>query len=475
MRVLLINPWIYDFAAYDLWMRPMGLLYIAAVLNREGINVDFIDCLDRFDPDFRSSQIKIPKEKKDGRGEFYKEEIDKPEILKDVRRRYSRYGINEEIFVKKLKKINDPDYIFITSMMLYWYPGITKIIEIVKEKFPESPVVLGGIYPTLAYDHSKKHTSADIIIQDQDINKILDFLEEASSGFNRKYTYGSFKNYPFVFLEVYKHLHFIPLLTSLGCPYNCSFCASKLISPVFEQRDIDSVFDELYFHYRRFKARHLVFFDDALLVNKEDHINILLEKIIKKRLLLKIHTPNGIHPAHIDLNTAKLMKKAGFETVRLSLESIDKKRIKDMQGKVDASSFSSAVRFLEEGGFNRKKLECYIIMGLPEQTVEEVISTMIFAAANGVKIRLASYSPIPGTVDFDKAVSMGLINKETDPLLLNGSVFPLQRNDFTKKHFEDIKKIALMLNYSVDLGINIASNTEFINTLYQFGNIDAIN
>lgn len=475
MRVLLINPWIYDFAAYDLWMRPMGLLYIAAVLKREGIDTDFIDCLDRYDPDLRMSPIKMPKDKKDGRGEFCKEEIEKPDLVKDVPRKYSRYGITEELFMEKLEKIKNPDCIFVTSMMLYWYPGTVRIIKIAKEKFPDSLIVLGGIYPTLAYNHSKKYTGADIVVKGQDINQVLDLLEENFPGFNRKYTYKSFKDYPFPYLSVYNHLAFIPLLTSLGCPYNCSFCASKLISPDFVQRDINPVFDELYFHYRKFKAKHLVFFDDALLVNKEKHINVLLERIIQKRLLLKIHTPNGIHPAHIDRETANLMKKAGFETVRLSLESVGKNRIRDIQGKVNTASFSSAVNFLEKAGFDRKKLECYIIMDLPGQKVEEVIETMIFAASNGVKIRLASYSPIPGTSDYEKSVKMGLLKEDTDPLLMNGSVFPLQRKDFTKKHFEDIKKIALMLNYSVDLEINIASNIEFINTLYRYGNFETIN
>ncbi|HED00998.1 MAG TPA: hypothetical protein ENN18_11580, partial [Proteobacteria bacterium] len=44
-RLALINPWIYDFAAYDLWAKPLGLLYLAAILRRNGFAVDFVDCL----------------------------------------------------------------------------------------------------------------------------------------------------------------------------------------------------------------------------------------------------------------------------------------------------------------------------------------------------------------------------------------------------------------------------------------------
>ena len=54
-KVLLISPWIYDFAAYDLWSEPLGLLYIAALLREYGYEVSLIDCLDRHHPDLYST------------------------------------------------------------------------------------------------------------------------------------------------------------------------------------------------------------------------------------------------------------------------------------------------------------------------------------------------------------------------------------------------------------------------------------
>ena len=49
--VLCINPWIYDFTAYDLWTKPLGLLYIAAFLRQRGVRVEVIDCLDKWQPE----------------------------------------------------------------------------------------------------------------------------------------------------------------------------------------------------------------------------------------------------------------------------------------------------------------------------------------------------------------------------------------------------------------------------------------
>ena len=39
-RLLLINPWIYDFTAFDLWTKPIGLLYIASYLRQVGYHID---------------------------------------------------------------------------------------------------------------------------------------------------------------------------------------------------------------------------------------------------------------------------------------------------------------------------------------------------------------------------------------------------------------------------------------------------
>lgn len=47
-KVLIINPWIYDFAAYDYWLKPLGLLYLASYLRKNNVEVMFLDCLDPY-------------------------------------------------------------------------------------------------------------------------------------------------------------------------------------------------------------------------------------------------------------------------------------------------------------------------------------------------------------------------------------------------------------------------------------------
>ena len=118
-RLLLINPWIYDFTAFDLWSKPIGLLYVASYLRQLGYRIDYIDCLDKNHPALlqNSSVIRV-KKKKFGTGPFLKETVDKPEIYGFVPRHYSRYGLPENIFSGILKNLKRPDVIFVTSFMI---------------------------------------------------------------------------------------------------------------------------------------------------------------------------------------------------------------------------------------------------------------------------------------------------------------------------------------------------------------------
>ena len=91
-RVLLVQPWIHDFSTYDLWIQPLGLLYLAGVLQENDFELDYIDCLNnRYDV------------RADGRGKFVKTEILVPDTLKGIKRKYGRFGISINDFRKKLE------------------------------------------------------------------------------------------------------------------------------------------------------------------------------------------------------------------------------------------------------------------------------------------------------------------------------------------------------------------------------------
>ncbi len=145
MKVLLVNPYIYDFTAFDFWLRPLGLLYIAAVLKKyTDCEIYWLDVLDRF-----QEGMPVKRSHADGSGKFHKEIVEKPAIYEKIPRNYSRYGIPFDIFKKKVEQLPQVDMILVTGLMTYWLDGVTVTIKALREKFPAAKVVMGGILPTL--------------------------------------------------------------------------------------------------------------------------------------------------------------------------------------------------------------------------------------------------------------------------------------------------------------------------------------
>ena len=435
-HLLLLNPWIYDFTAFDLWSKPLGLLYIASFLRSNGFRVSLIDCL-------AAKKTK----KKFGIGNFRREIVTKPEILSDIPRHFARYGISEKEFRTSLRKIDPPDAILVTTIMTYWYLGPVRAVEILREEFPGTPVILGGIYATLMPGHAQKHVNPDYLISGPGELKILELLCDLFNLEKKSYIMPEkLDDYPFPAFDLIPDLDYLIIMTARGCPYDCSFCAQKRIAPPFTQRNPEKVVAEIKYHYNKFKIRDFAFYDDALFIGRERHIKTILRQIIELQLPIRFHSPNGLFAKLIDEELAELMYRAHFKTIRLSFETSNENRRSDMYNKISNTGMINAVTNLKKAGYRAADLEAYVIMGLPEQELDEILNSMIFINQLGLEVRLASFSPIPGTRDFDKAVETGLISSDIDPLLTNKSIFPLKNDRLNYSTFRNIRLLGQLMN-----------------------------
>jgi radical SAM superfamily enzyme YgiQ (UPF0313 family) len=182
-------------------------------------------------------------------------------------------------------------------------------------------------------------------------------------------------------------------------------------------------------------------------------IKPILREIIASRRPLRFHTPNGLHARYIDEELADLMYRSGFKTIRLSLESVAKERLRDIHNKITPGEMTRAVQNLVNAGYAPGELETYIIMGLPQQSLNEVIDTILYANSLGVQIRLSSFSPIPGTVDYQRAIDHGLFPADADALLTNKTVIPLERSLAAYQRFQAISDFTRRLNEDVRRGV----------------------
>ncbi len=438
-NILLINPWIYDFTAYDFWMKPLGLLYMASILKEHTHSeLYFLDCLDRDHP-------RLPKKTKtkaDGRGSFFKEEIPKPSVLKQIPRKYSRYGIPVDLFLYELRRIPKPEVVLLSCTMTYWYPGVQAVIEIIRDKLGNIPVVLGGVYPTLLPEHAASESGADYIVEGPGEKRILSLLKEIlGDDFCSDLRFERLDEMPHPLFDLLRNRESLPVLTSRSCVFDCSFCAAPVIFPEFEQRKPSSVVSELETNYKRFGTRNIAFYDDALLLNKRNHIIPVLKEIISKKLPLVFHTPNGLHVKEIDLTLAPLMKKANFKSIFLSQESFDEDVLNEHCPKVSSSDFDKALSHLDKAGFAPEEINVYLMIGLPGQDAMSVKESILKVKSRGLKPRLAYFSPVPGTRDWKKMVDEGYIRKKADPLIYNKLSFPYIGGDFSSEDFENLKSL----------------------------------
>lgn len=438
-RALLINPWIYDFAAFDFWIKPLGLLYLASILREHGFEVTLLDALDR-----KGVESPVPKSDQYGRGNFRSVRVQKPDCLKDVRRHYKRYGMSIENFEDQLERIKPQDMIFITCTMTFWYPGLFEAIRLVKSRFPHTPVIVGGTYSTLCYEHSKRLSAADFVVRG---------LAEDNLGFLNIRRYANLDALPYPAYDLYPELDYACILTSRGCPYRCTYCASHILFGGLFQRDVKRVVDEIEFYYWQLGVKDIVFYDDALLWRPSQHILKILDEVIRRKIKCRFHAPNGLHPKFFDSELAQRMKKAHFSSVYLSLETSSSCTQMSTGGKVTNQDLVTALENLENAGYSRKEIVVYVLAGMVHQSVKEVLETCLFVNSLGARVHLAEYSPIPGTADWQRITRDGLLDPE-EPLLQNNSIFPVWR----ARHLDHqrIKDFVKVVNYASRFDIRLA-------------------
>ncbi|MCU0578394.1 MAG: B12-binding domain-containing radical SAM protein [Desulfobacterota bacterium] len=422
--ILLVNPYIHDFSAFDLWSKPLGLLYLAAVLRENGYRVHLLDCLDVHFPGAERF-LPAPRRGAYGTGKYFRIRRPKPQALREVPRHYHRFGIQPERFLEALRGLQEPAAVLVTSLMTYWYPGVTETIGLIKQVFPGIPVVLGGVYAGLLPDHARQHSGADHFITGAGEGAILNYLENRTGRPPAVVPDpGRPDSYPFPAFDLYARLPYVCLLTSRGCPFSCPYCASRLLQPGFRTRSAENIAAEIRHWHNRYGVRDFAFYDDALLVGFEKRLGPVLERCLQEGWRLRFHTPNALHLREINTERAALLFRSGFRTVRLGLETTDWGLQRDWGGKVDQEILLAAISALREAGFQMGQLEVYLLAGLPGQSVENIVSSIGEVKKLGLRIRLAEYSPIPGTALWADACRTSRFSLEEEPLTHNNSLFP---------------------------------------------------
>ncbi len=432
MNILLVNPPIYDFSAYDFWLKPYSLLKLVRIIRNLKHNVFFFDYLDRFHPGYQLLFAGRNRNDKYHRGTFPEAEIEKPKIYSGIKRRYKRFGWPRSCFSEFLQNIPNVDITIIQCGMSYWYLGVKEVIEDIRTRFPKAIIVLTGIYPTLCYEHAKT-LEADVVIKGKDLLAIENILGA--------------KIDPDIILpdwSVYPEIRYGVIKLTNGCPFKCSYCSAPLIYDGFEVLNIDLKFEELTELYKR-GIRDIAFYDDALLYKPKNCILPFIEKIRSANMEgLRFHTPNALHPRFMKKEIVKEIVSAGFETFYLGFESISSYWQEIKGGKVYPEEFKSAVEYLKSMGVKGSQVTAYVICGHPESELQMIEESLYAVNSLGIRSMLAEFSPIPNTPDGENCRKFVDLD---EPLTHNKTAFTIWM--LGEKRIQSLKALCRKLNRKI--------------------------
>lgn len=427
-RVLLVNPHVADFAAYDHFSKPYGLCLLAAYLTGS-TRLSMVNALNRHHPAAAPLVLK-----EGGTGPFVSREIQKPDAFAGIPRRYKLYGMPDGDFLDSIRRADPgPDFVLVTSGMTYWYPGLSHTVSLVRKAFPRVRIAVGGIYGALLPDHAMHFSGADTVCPYQDLQRSLVWL----SAFLGTELHADGRLPDYSLLGEYDYL---PVALSLGCIFKCSYCATPRLTCY-------SRFDAMQFraHLRGLSARYGVnnfaFYDDALLYGSGERLDNVLEGLELEIPGARFYTPNGLHVRFLTEKTARLMKKAGFADIRLSLESSLENYQAESGGKARNAEFETALERLYSAGFTRKEIRVYTLFGAPGLSAPDVERTLRYIEGLGATPMLAYYSPIPNTPDFEKLNAGGRLD---EPLLHNNTAW-FYLNGYDKGEWKDVRALELKL------------------------------
>ena len=409
-RILLVNPPIYDFAAYDFWLKPYGLLSVAGQLRGQA-QMHLFDFLDRRHP-FMTGREGLQSDRWD-RGRFYNERIPLPAPLKVIPRYFRRFGLPRSLFREFLATDGPFDFALVQTMMTYWYPGVQEVIEDVRCSRPEARIVLGGNYATLCPDHADR-LGPDLVVAGTDLRPLWEFLQIAPDS-----------GQPALW-EAYEDLRVGVLKLSDGCPFRCSYCSVPQVYKHFAPRPSSRAFSELELLLTR-GARNVAFYDDALLFDAERVLEPFLREILRRGPRVNLHTPNALNARFLTAELADLMVRAGFKTFYLGFESVSQQWQQGTGGKVFSEELAHAVDHLLAAGADPMEITAYQIVGHPESDTQELEASMRFVQSLGIRGMLADFSPIPGTADGEACRRWIDLD---EPLMHNKTAFPVLRLGF---------------------------------------------
>lgn len=313
------------------------------------------------------------------------------------------------------------------SMMTISEENCYTIVNELRKKYPDIYIFAGGYYPT--------HNCKQVLCR----NKNIDFIVKNEGEFTIKNILDEYYMKRFISWEKYGlayregeeirepvenngfvidinllpplnyHLYDEELLdliiprvyTARGCENNCIYCtANNASNKVYRKRTVNQIVDEIEKLDREYHKKFFVM-GDLEFLSDVDHAQAVCREIIKRKLNIKWWCQ--IYPLNANSDSLKLMNEAGCIQVALGIESNNEKSLELLNKGACTEKSVKACKLIKENGM---QVQAYLILGLPNDTVDSMISLTKFVGElinrNFIDVtHLSVMVPYPGSAIFE--------------------------------------------------------------------------
>lgn len=319
-----------------------------------------------------------------------------------------------------VKKIKSP-YIFGFSVLTAAYKSAVILSKKLKEAYPDSVIIFGGIHPTACAEECLSHGHIDVVIRGEGERPLAQIYEcvKSKKDFTRIEGLSYRKNcmvihnpisaepldldtlpdFPYSFFKSSRYdMGFV--VGSRGCPYRCIFCSNRVATGKRYRyypakrilRDLDWI-DKYYLSVNP-GNRNIQFMDDNLLVSKE-RIYELIEQIKLKGFDKKMTFSFQARGDNVNFKLLNDLYSAGFKNIFFGLETASDRLMKMIKKDETVAQCAEAVKMAKKIGFY---VSATFIFGLPTDTHAERMDCLkLSKELNLDMVRYNNATPYPGT------------------------------------------------------------------------------
>ena len=384
MRIMLVHPtgsnWIpgkKDITATANRMAPLGLLSIAAYLGREGHDVSVYDCLGPKVPAKNQDYAKIILDNKPdliGFSATTSGFLDGYELAGMIKSQRPQtqivFGGGHISALRKylLEKFEHIDFLI---------PGEGEITlcELASGKSPES--IDGLIWRNNGNVTENKERTP---IQDMDMLPFPAY--EKLSGFPKGYHLPLFS---------YILSPGATMITSRGCPYQCSYCDRSVFKRSYRYNSAEYIYEHMAYLRKQFGVKHINIYDDLFTMHRKRIVQ-LCSMLTDKPLGMQFNC--AVRVGHTDDELLDMLKKAGCLQVSVGIETAEPELMETHKPGVQLDEVRDTVHRIKNKGLRIKGL---FMMGLPGDTESSIQKTSDFAMSLDLDdMNMSKFTPFPG-------------------------------------------------------------------------------